>query len=142
MRCGLRCGRGPGARGLAPGVRWPRRPAAQRLPGAQRPRRGPGSLLHASESRCFRGPVAPNQWQHLRRGVGARARPAPPASAPARSAGCVFPQGPARPARAARQVAYRAEPAGYSYSLDHLEDWVMSPANADADEAAAGTEAA
>ena len=40
-------------------------------------------------------------------------------------------------------MAYRAEPASYSYSLDHLEDWIMSPANADADEApAAGPGAA
>jgi hypothetical protein len=38
-----------------------------------------------------------------------------------------------RPSPTARQVAYRAEPADYSYSLDHLEAWLLSPVNADAD---------
>ena len=30
-------------------------------------------------------------------------------------------------------MAYRAEPDNYSYSLDHLEAWLLSPVNADAD---------
>ncbi len=31
------------------------------------------------------------------------------------------------------QLVYRAEPAEYQYSLDHLEAWLLSPANAHAE---------
>ncbi len=45
-----------------------------------------------------------------------------------------------RPSPAARQVAYRAEPANDdSYSLAHLEAWLLSPVNADADADSDGT---
>ncbi len=44
-----------------------------------------------------------------------------------------------RPSPAARQVVYRAEPANDSYSLAHLEAWLLSPVNADADADSDGT---